>query len=228
VNTTVAEVMTPTVVSVPDTAGFREMVNLIEEHRVSALPVVDSGGRVAGVVSEADLMLKEEPSAPADRHGAGGRANRVERVKAGGRIARDLMTSPALVIGPHASVRTAARLMHERGVKRLPVVDDGGLLVGIVTRSDVLKVFQRDDEQIRREVVDYVIQGLMMVDATRLTVEVSEGVVSVTGEVEHLSDARIMPRLCGTVDGVVGVESRIEYRYEDEKSRERPGVWTTP
>lgn len=227
-NTTVAEVMTPQVVSVPETAGFREMVNLIESYRVSALPVVDGAGRVIGVVSEADLMLKEDPPGVAERPRFGGRGNRIERAKAQARTARDLMTSPPIVVGPYASVRHAARLMHEKGVKRLPVVGDAGGLMGIISRSDVLKVFQRDDEQIRREISDYVIQGLMMIDGGRIAVQVSDGVVSLSGTVERLSDARIMPRLCGTVDGVVAVESRIEYRYDDEKSRERPGVWTAP
>lgn len=227
-NMTVAEVMTTRVHSVIPTAGFRTMVELIEQHRVSALPVVDAEGHVVGVVSEADLLLKEDQLQFVERQRFESRTRRLERAKSEGASARELMTAPAITISPHSTVRAAARLMREKSVKRLPVVDSAGSLVGIITRSDVLKVFLREDEQIRREIVEYVIEGLMTLDPRPLTVEVTDGAVRLAGTVRRRTDASVLPSLCRTVDGVVSVESRLEYSYDDERSRERHGVVTIP
>jgi CBS domain-containing protein len=227
-NTTVGDVMTAKVYSVPATAGFREMVELIETHHVSALPVVDDQDHVLGVVSEADLLLKEEQNELNVPHLVETRKQRLERVKAAGATAKELMTAPAITVGPQAPVRTAARLMRERRVKRLPVVSWTGKLVGIVTRGDVLKVFMRDDEQIRREIVDYVIGGLLLLDRSAVTVEVVDGVVSLKGHVDRMADARMLPGLCRAVDGVVSVDSQLAYRFKDDSRHEHPGVVSTP
>lgn len=227
-NTTVGDVMTAKVFSVPASAGFREMVELIERHHVSALPVVDEDDHVLGVVSEADLLLKEEQDELTVPHLVETRRQRAERAKAAGVTARELMTAPPITIGPQAPVRTAARVMRERGVKRLPVVSWTGKLVGIVTRGDVLKVFLRDDEQIRREILDYVIAGLLLLDRGAVDVEVIDGVVSLNGHVDRMADARMLPGLCRSVDGVVSVQSHLSYRYRDDARQEHPGVLSTP
>jgi CBS domain-containing protein len=227
-HTTVGDVMTAKVFSVPATAGFREMVELIETHHISALPVVDDDDHVLGVVSEADLLLKEEQNELSVPHLVETRKQRAERVKATGATAREVMTSPAITIGPQAPVRTAARLMRERGVKRLPVVSWTGMLVGIVTRGDVLKVFLRDDEQIRHEILDYVIGGLLLLERQAVTVEVVDGVVTLQGHVDRMADARMLPGLCRAVDGVVAVNSHLMYRFKDDGVREQPGVVSAP
>jgi CBS domain-containing protein len=116
--------MTPEVHSVDEQASFKEIAATMADHRVSALPVLDEEGRVAGIVSEADLLLKEEfPEGPAGGHLFQGRRQRVERAKAAGATAAELMTAPAVTVGPDATVTEAARLLHRHGIKRVPVID---------------------------------------------------------------------------------------------------------
>jgi len=226
VKTTVADLMTTEVVSVDETAGFKQMVELIEKHRVSALPVIDAQRRVIGVVSEADLLLKEDEVDLREHHVFETPRRRQEREKAGGTTARELMSSPAVTIGSEASIRAAAKLMHDRGVKRLPVVDGEGRLVGVISRGDVLRVFLHSDEEIRREIVDAVIQRIMLLDAPGLVISVADGLVTATGEVDRKSDAEILTRLSAAVAGVVAVESHIRYRYDDQRQRDRAGLWS--
>jgi CBS domain-containing protein len=204
------------------------MVELIETHHVSALPVVDAENYVLGVVSEADLLLKEVQDELTVPHLLETRRQRLERGKAAGATAQEIMTAPAITIGPQAPVRTAARLMRDRGIKRLPVVTWTGKLVGIVTRGDVLKVFLRDDEQIRGEIADHVIGGLLHLTRDAVTATVVDGVVSLRGEVDHAADMRALPALCRAVDGVVSVESHLSHRYGDDSRREQPQIVSRP
>lgn len=224
--TNVADLMTTEVVSVDETAGFKQMVELIEQHRISALPVVDGQRRVIGVVSEADLILKEDRIDLGEHYVFESHRRRQERERAGGTTARELASVPAVTIGPGDSVREAAKLMHDRAIKRLPVVDGDGRLVGVISRSDVLRVFMRSDDEIRREIVEDVIGRTMLLDAPTLVISVTDGIVTATGEVDRKTDAEILTRLSAAVAGVVAVESHIRYRYDDEKQRGRPGVWS--
>jgi CBS-domain-containing membrane protein len=226
VKTNVADLMTTEVVSVDETAGFKQMVELIEQHRISALPVVDGQRRVIGVVSEADLILKEDRIDLGEQHVFESHRRRQERERAGATTARELASVPAVTIGPGDSVREAAKLMHDRAIKRLPVVDGDGRLVGVISRSDVLRVFMRSDDEIRREIVEDVIRHTMLLDAPTLVISVTDGIVTATGEVDRKTDAEILTRLSAAVAGVVAVESHIRYRYDDEKQRGRPGVWS--
>lgn len=224
--TNVADLMTTEVVSVDETAGFKQMVELIKQHRISALPVVDGQRRVIGVVSEADLILKEDRIDLGEQHVFESHRRRQERERAGGTTARELASVPAVTIGPGDSVREAAKLMHDRAIKRLPVVDGDGRLVGVISRSDVLRVFMRSDYEIRREIVEDVIRRTMLLGAPPLVISVTDGIVTATGEVDRKTDAEILTRLSAAVAGVVAVESHIRYRYDDEKQRGRPGVWS--
>ncbi|MFI9645856.1 CBS domain-containing protein [Streptomyces sp. NPDC052040] len=155
----VGDVMTRTVVALGRTATFKDIVKAMRQWKVSALPVVEEENRVVGVVSEADLLRKEEY-----RDGDHDRRARLERlsdlVKAGAVTAEELMTAPAVTVGAGATLGQAARTMARSGVKRLPVVSDDGALLGIVSRSDLLKVFLRDDEDIAEEVRDEIVAHL--------------------------------------------------------------------
>ena len=152
---TVKDVMSTLPVWVSETASFREIAARLRECRVSAFPVLDAHGKVTGVVSEADLLIKEAgPDEPNVVWGLlAGIVHHAARAKAGGVTAADLMTSPAVTIGPDETVEHAARLMHDRKVKRLPVVDQAGRLVGIISRSDVLAIFDRTDARSARATV---------------------------------------------------------------------------
>jgi CBS domain-containing protein len=216
----VQDVMTKTVVSVSESTPFKEIVRLMEVHGVSALPVADAAGRVVGVVSEADLILKEAyESSGDDHHLFEGRRRRVERSKAAGLVASDLMTSPAVTVKPAEALPVAARLMGERDIKRLPVVDEEGRILGIVSRVDPLRVFLRPDGEIRDEVQHGVIERTLWMDPMAIRVTVDEGVVSIEGVVEQRSLIPVMVGLIHGVDGVVGVDNRLSYEVDDVSIR---------
>jgi CBS domain-containing protein len=216
---TVGVVMTRTVVTVNEAARFKDIVSLLARHGVSALPVIDAEGRVIGVVSEADLMLKEERLVPERPHLFEGRERRLEHEKMEGRTAADLMTSPAVTVHPEASVPEAARLMHLRKVKRLPVVDAEGRLIGIISRRDVIGVFLRPDPEIRDEVAHRVIRDVMWIDPSAIRVKVRDGLVTLEGQVERRSLVPIISDLVEAVDGVVGVDVRLSFLFDDTTLR---------
>jgi CBS-domain-containing membrane protein len=214
---TVQDVMTREVVAVRGPTPFKELVRLLNEHRVTAVPVLDDAGRlVVGVVSESDLALKEvAPLREAHTSAFETALHRGERSKAGSLTAAELMTAPAVTVGPEELVATAARRMYDRRVKRLPVVDHSGALVGIVTRTDLLKVFLRSDDELRFDVLDHVSGDLLRLPPGTVEVEVADGVVRLTGRVSRRSQALAMEKLTGAVDGVVAVESELQWRAED-------------
>jgi len=208
--TTVKSVMTSSVVAVREDADFKEMVAVMRSRRISAFPVIDASGRVIGVVSEGDLLLKE--TAPALPQGAIRLAWRLkDRSKAAGTTAAEVMTKPAITIGEDARVAEAARLMQSRKVKRLPVVDGNGRLRGIVTRTDLLSVFERPDHEIRDEVVKDVIAGEFGLDPGLFVVTVQSGVVTITGPVRHKAHALSLLATIRYLEGVVGVRDRLSY-----------------
>lgn len=212
----VKDLMTTPVVTVEPTTPFKEIVARLAEHRLSAMPVVDDVGRVLGVVSEADLLLKEEfPQPDQDIPLFWTRRRRLEREKATATVARDLMTVAVVSIAPEATAPEAARRMHTAGVKRLPVVDRGGRLVGIVSRGDLLKVFDRSDAAIRREIIEDVIVGEFMMAPNRFFLHVTDGVVVLQGRVERRSLVPYLVRSVQGVEGVVRVENRLTSDVED-------------
>ena len=212
----VRDVMTPEVVTVGEQASFKEIAATMAERRVSALPVLDDEGRVAGIVSEADLLLKEEfPEGPAGGRLFQGRRHRMERAKAAGDTAVELMTAPAITIGPDATVAEAARLLHRHQIKRLPVVDPAGPLLGIVSRADLLRVFLRSDADIAQEIRQEVLLRAMWVDPDSVTVQVRDGVVTLTGQLERRSLIPIAVSLVHGIDGVVDVVDRLSFEVDD-------------
>jgi CBS domain-containing protein len=214
----VKDLMTTPVVTVEPTTPFKEIVARLAEHRISAVPVVDHDQRVLGVVSEADLLLKEEfPEPKKDIPLFWTKRQRVDREKAAGTVARELMTVAMAVvsIAPEATVGEAARRMHTAGVKRLPVVERDGRLVGIVSRSDLLKVFDRSDADIRREIIEDVIVGEFMMAPSRFFLHVTDGVVVLQGRVERRSLQPYLVRAVQGVEGVVRVENRLTYDIDD-------------
>ena len=209
--TTVKDVMTTTVVAVREEADFKEMVAGLRSRRVSAFPVIDAAGRVIGVVSEADLLLKE--AAPTGLSRLSWRLT--ERSKAEGVTAAEVMTKPAVTIGQDATVTEAAQRMQSRRVKRLPVVDEDGRLRGIVSRADVLSVFERPDKEIWDDVVKGVITGEFGLDSELFVVTVRSGVVTVTGSVDRHADATGLLGAIRRLEGVVALRDRLSYPSKD-------------
>ena len=219
--TSVKDIMTSYVVAVHPGASFKEMAARLREFGVSAFPVVDDEGKVLGVVSETDLLAKEAVElALADAHPRIAdkiteRIHHRERDEAGGLTADDLMTHPAVTIGPGEPVEDAARLMYNCRVKRLPVVDAEGRLVGIVSRSDVLAVFDRSDEEIGKEITDEVIWRGFLQDPRRFAVTVKAGVVTIQGSPETAALGRDIVRRVRHVQGVVAVRDRLSYPSDE-------------
>jgi CBS domain-containing protein len=212
----VKELMTTQVVTVGPATPFKEIVARLAEHRVSAAPVVDEAGTVLGVVSEADLLLKEEfPDPDQDIPLFWTKRRRLEREKAAGSTARDLMTVALVSISPDATVAEAARRMHRAQIKRLPVIGEGGRLVGIISRGDLLKVFDRPDHAIQREILDDVIVGEFMMAPSRFFIHVDDGEVVLQGQVERRSLIPHLVRAIHDVEGVVRVENRLAYDIDD-------------
>ena len=195
---------------------FKLLVRLIEENRVSAIPIVDGQGIPVGLVSEADLLLKQRRTELADRHDiVHPFKQRHDAAKARGMVASELMSSPPITIAVDASLTAAARLMHELNVRRLIVVDERGKIAGIVSRSDILQLFLRTDEEVREDVVGHVIPSIFWPSPENLGVEVAWNVVTLTGEVDRRSDVEILSRMTRQVDGVVGVINHLGYRWDD-------------
>jgi CBS domain-containing protein len=212
----VGDVMTREVVTISPDTPFKRIEQLMNEHNISALPVVDPEGGVVGVVSEADLLLRTEAEV-SERHGWT-RDARDRRTKAHAQTAAGLMSTPAVSVTPDMPLAAAARLMRQRSVKRLPVVELGRL-VGIVSRADVLTTYLRTDADIRSDVVEGIVRGSMWLDPSTFDVEVDDGAVRIHGEVDRRSDVEILINLILGVDGVIGVDATLTYRFDDRNIR---------
>ena len=209
-NATVNDVMTTTVIAVKQGASFKEVAALLRKYRVSAFPVLDDNQKVIGVVSEADLLAKAALNA--DRGGAiTAMVHHNELKKADDVTTGDLMSSNVVTVKPDDTVEQAARLMYHLQVKRLPVVDAGGYLVGIVSRADLLTVFDRPDQEIRAEIVDDVILHEFLIDPALFMVTVADGVVTVTGAPETADLGHRIVDKIRHVQGVVAVHDKLAY-----------------
>ena len=217
----VVDVMTAEVKVVAPSTPFKAIVATMRDNRVSGLPVVDVGGEVVGLVSEADLLLKEERQDLAKRGWLDRKQKRTERHKSEAATAVDLMSSPALTIRPDATVVEAARRMHELGVKRLIVVGEDGRLSGIVSRADLIKVFLRPDSEIERAVKSDLIEQTLWLDTGTIDVHVSAGIVTLRGSVLRRSDVTIVGSMTERLDGVVAVRNALVYEWDDEREAKR-------
>ncbi|WP_030690707.1 CBS domain-containing protein [Streptomyces globisporus] len=198
----VADLMTPTAVSVVPATTFKEIARLLDEFDITAVCVVDESNGPLGVVSEADLVGRRAAGAGLDTAGA-------------------LMSSPAVVARPEWSVVRAARVMDRAGVKRLPVVDAEGQLVGVLSRSDLVQLFLRRDRAIQEEIVEDVVTHTLGLSPSALSVEVADSRVTLSGAVRRRSLVPVLLRLCDGVDGVVGGVDRLTYEDDDLQKEER-------
>ena len=207
-NATVKDVMTAEVVAVRRDTTFKELAAALRQHRVSAFPVVDDHHKVIGVVSEADMLAKEamaEPGVVAEL------LHHSDVRKAEGVTVGSLMTRQVVTVSPDDSIEQAARMMHFLKVRQLPVVNAGGELVGIVSRSDLLSVFDRPDEDIRKDIVDTMLLHEFLVDPRQFRVTVEGGVVTLEGTPETTALGRALVRKARHVPGVVAVRDRLAY-----------------
>ncbi len=219
----IEHLMTTPVATVSPETSLKEVASILAARGISGLPVCDAGGRVVGVVSEADILRKEEGIAPA--HGSlfdrliGRSDEYVEKMAA--RTAGEAMTAPAITIDAGRPVAEAARLMTERGVNRLPVTS-GGELVGIVTRADLVRAFNRSDAEIEREIREDVLLHTLWIAPANLRIEVEDGEVTLTGTLETRTEAELAVAYVRRVPGVVDVHADLGWQ-EDDLARRLPG-----
>ncbi|AXE24255.1 inosine-5'-monophosphate dehydrogenase [Streptomyces globosus] len=209
----VGELMTREVVTVSPDTTFKEIVRTLGAHGVSAVAVVDQAGHPLGVISEGDLLPKSADQG--DWFRSVPRPEPWESDKAAATRAEELMSAPAVCARPEWTAAEAARLMESQHVKRLVVVDDADVLVGIVTRGDLLRIFLRDDDAIRHEITADVLDRTLHLDPASVSVEVLDGQVTLHGVVRFRSLVPVVERLCRTVDGVVRVTEHLAWDTDD-------------
>lgn len=224
----IRDVMTSEVITVAPETPLKDVAHLMIDHAVSGIPVVDHEGVVIGVVSEADLLVKERGVERIHRRPLAGligdsKTTREQRDKVNAGLASQAMTSPAITIAPDRPLREAADLMIERRVNRLPVVGPDGALLGIVTRADIVRAFTRTDPDIERVVREEILKRALWIEPYELKIHVTDGIVAIRGTVDRRSTAEVLERLIGQVDGVVAVEADLDWRVDDSRiEAERP------
>jgi CBS domain-containing protein len=185
----VRDVMASPVVTVAPDAALKEVASLLVERRINAVPVVDAGDRLIGIVSEADLLSLETGQVAA----AGG---------APPHSAGEVMRQSVYTLTGDTDATAAARLMLRHRLKSVPVVD-GDRVVGMVTRRDLLRLIARSDDDIRADLERRVAEELEAL--RRAVVEVRDGVVTVDADGPC---RQLVEQLARTVPGVVEVRSR--------------------
>jgi CBS domain-containing protein len=201
----VKDIMTTDVVAVGTDASYRQVADLLRAHRVSGFPVVDGHGALVGVVSATDLLAEQA------QEGRPRRRPHRRHMTTAELTAGDLMTRPVVTTSPDELVSNVARLMSTHKLRRLPVVDAHGRLVGIVSRSDALSVFSRPDEDIRREITRDVIADGFFTDPDRLAVTVKDGIVTLAGAPGSVVLGTNIVDQVEHVEGVVAVCDRFTY-----------------
>ncbi len=213
----VRDLMTTEMVTTTADAPLKEAARLMVKHNVSGLPVL-ADGKVVGIVTEGDFLRQEanrdqpyrfsllealfgdRPSAPS--------AETVSQV----------MTEKVLTISPDASLSEAARIMASKRVKRLPVVQPDGALIGVISRADVVNAFTKPDEVLEDEIREDIVRRLLFLDPAAIEVVVDEGVVTLTGLLENRTEAHLLEELTRRIDGVIRVESKLTFEVDDHRA----------
>ena len=213
----ISDLMTTDVVTTTAGTPLRDIAEMLLEHEISGMPVCDDSGAVLGVVSEGDILFKE--SGRLDPRGGfvgwllGSRSER-QLEKAQARTAGEAMSSPPITAAPFESSAAAARRMTEEGINRLPVVTMDGRLVGILTRTDLIRAFVRPDHVIATEIRDDVLRRVLWLTPGVIDVDVRQGEVNLAGELETEAEIEVLEKLVAKVPGVVSVSSAVTFRSE--------------
>lgn len=210
----IRDLMTTEVVTVTPEATLKDAAVLLAEHRISGVPVVDDEQQILGVLSEADILVRE-----------GGEGRREGLLgwfldpgftfdkKVMAKTVEEAMTAPAITVGPDVPVHKAARRMVDEAINRLPVVQDGKL-VGIVTRADLVRAFARSDEEIADEIRSDILRRTLWLEPGSVTVTVNDGDVALTGQVETETDAELLPVFVERIPGVTSVRTTLSIRQK--------------
>lgn len=213
----VEEVMTADPVTVEPDVSYKDLVALLLHRGIGGVPVVDERRHVVGMVSEADLVSKEAYGGVRSRtlsFVADLLSGRPEHwvSKASGWTARSVMSHPAMTCRATDDVRSAARVMLHERVKRLPVLDADGVLVGVVSQRDLLGIFDRADEDIAADVGHLLSTGGNLPDDCHVHATVEQGLVTLQGDVRYEWDVAAVSSAVRGVRGVIDVENRLHAR----------------
>jgi CBS domain-containing protein len=216
---TVRDAMTPSVVSVRRSTPLKEVAQVLIDNGIGGVPVVDLDGAVLGVVSEADLLVKEQGAGairhrPLARVFGQSRETRAQLVKLAATTADQAMTTPAITIAPGRPIHEAAAIMTARRVNRLPVVEDGRL-VGIISRADLVRAYVRSDDELAETIRRDVILGILWLDPAVFSVEVKDGTATIGGRVERRSTAEMIEHAVRMVPGIVDVDASVSWSLDD-------------
>lgn len=215
------ELMTRDVITIGPDAPLKEAARRMIEARVSGLPVTDGSGSLVGVITEADFVKKESHRRAKERPRLLSWLDRGEHDVLQ-QVVADVMTRDVITLPPDADHPEAARLMEESSIKRVPVVSGDGQLVGLVSRSDILRVFARADSVIITEIETRVMRGVLWIDPKLVNVTCEDGNVVFTGELETKSDASLLIELTSRLDGVVSVQDHLRWRVDNTKVQMAP------
>lgn len=208
--------MTRDVITIGADASLKEAARRMIEAGISGLPVTAADGSLVGIVTEADFVTTEADRRRKKRAGLLRLVYRDVEIPSQERLVGDVMTTDLIVLGPEADHAEAARLMQKEGIKRIPVVEDGKL-VGLVSRSDVLRIFARSDQEIIEEIREHVIGDILWIDPERVDIKSVEGNVVLRGLLETRSDTELLARLTARVDGVMSVANHLEFEVDNTK-----------
>jgi CBS domain-containing protein len=211
----VRDVMNTDVVTVPAATPFMRLVEVVRHNRVGAIVVVDHAGCPHGIVTPADLIVKET-----DPHGQGGPGpgsyHDRERRKATAATAGELMSAPPVTAFPHTTVAEAAQVMRRHAIAQLPVIESAtGRLVGLISMSDALNAYLRRDDDIQEEISREIIRGEFVTDAASVTVRTLAGVVTLDGRVRRRGAVPRLVHAVQEVEGVVRVEEHLGCPADD-------------
>lgn len=212
----IRDLMSSDVVSVGPGASLKEAARTMIEAGVSGLPVVDDDGQLVGIITESDFVLGEAGRRGEERAGLLRFFLNRQGVPSEEQTVGHVMTRDVVTVAPDRDHTEAARLMDREAVKRLPVIDSGRL-VGIVSRADMLRAFNRSDEDILTEIRESVMKDVLWIDPDRVTVESNDGNVVLEGTLEYRSDAHLLAELTRRVDGVASVSDRLSWESDNTK-----------
>jgi CBS domain-containing protein len=212
----VIDLMTTEVVTIGPDQTIKDAARTMVNERVSGLPVVDDKGHLIGIVTEADFLEreidKEAPSGGLLGAVFGPAARHPDAV-----TVREVMSAHPVTVAADATLTEAARLMATNSVKRLPIVDADGSVVGVLSRADIVAAFARPDELIDDEIREDVAKRVLFVDPETLDISVNDGIVALGGELPTKTDARIFEELCRRLEGVISVDSSLSWKVDDTK-----------
>lgn len=207
----VVDLMTVDVITVTPDTPIKKAAQHMFRNRVSGLPVVDESNHVIGMITEADFLALEvqrdlgDEDVPGHEHAA---VRPVETVA-------DAMSQGVVTVSQDMPLTEAAKIMAVQEIKRLPVVNDEDVLVGIISRLDVVAAYTRPDEVIEDEIREDLIRRVLFIDPDELDVTVDNGVVTLGGEVGTKAEASLIAELTRRLDGVMRVENTLTYRLDD-------------